>query len=517
VKALASLCIFAAAVGFASVVQAGSRVAVMIGNDAGERGEARLRYAETDARRIADVFATVGGIAPPDVILLAGRRADAIRAALAEAESRLVGSTDGMLVVYYSGHADAEALHTDGTLLPLRDVQALLKTSGIATRLLIIDACRSGTITNTKGGIANGRFDIAGVIEPPPRGMVIIASAAASEDAQESDELRASFFTHHLASGLLGAADANHDGAVTLTEAFAYSAQHTTASTAATWAGAQHPSYRIDLQGRDDLVLTRPGAVASGATLGHLRLTEPGSYAVRRAEEPGLTAEVADDAVDRPLALRPGRYEVIRRAPDHLLVGTFQVWAAASTGVTADKMRRVEFGRAVRKGGTSSTSAFSLYAAGGLRGPLLGLGVAAGAGVGTRMDLRRFSTTVAADFGTGSIEGVRGTRLETRELCLRAGFYRSFDVSRLMVAAGAELGVSRFSQSASEQQLAGSSYAPHAGPSLLIELPIYRRVFVSLQGGVPAYLLNVESDDRTTTTRSIRVTYRLFAGAGGFL
>ena len=87
-----------------------------------------------------------------------------------------------------------------------------------------------------------------------------------------------------------------------------------------------------------------------------------------------------------------------------------------------------------------------------------------------------------------------------------------------MVAAGAELGVSRFNQSASEQQLAGSSYAPHASPSLLIELPIYRRVWlVSLQGSVPRTAEVLRSDNRTTATRSIRFTYRLLAGAGGFL
>ena len=47
-----------------------------------------------------------------------------------------------------------------------------------------------------------------------------LAATAASEDAQESDELRGSFFTHYLVSGLLGAADEDGDGAVTLAEAY---------------------------------------------------------------------------------------------------------------------------------------------------------------------------------------------------------------------------------------------------------------------------------------------------------
>ena len=133
----------------------------------------------------------------------------------------------------------------------------------MATRLLIIDACQSGALTTTKGGTAAGRFPAPDPVEASPRGFAIVSSGAPGEDAQESDEVGASFFTHHLATGLLGAADTNGDGGVTLAEAFAYAARHTTASTASTWAGPQHPTFRIDLGGREDLVLARPASMGS--------------------------------------------------------------------------------------------------------------------------------------------------------------------------------------------------------------------------------------------------------------
>ena len=54
---------------------------------------------------------------------------------------------------------------------------------------------------------------------PFEQGLALLTSSAANEDAQESDALKGSFFTHHFVSALLGAADADGDGKVTLEEA----------------------------------------------------------------------------------------------------------------------------------------------------------------------------------------------------------------------------------------------------------------------------------------------------------
>jgi hypothetical protein len=509
---------------------AAPRVAVIVGNDVGGPGDTRLRYAEADARRIADILTTVGGVAGADAVVVRGRSADEVRAAIRAAEARLLrAGGEGLLFVYYSGHADAETLHLGGSALPVAELQAMLRSSAVATRVLVIDACRSGALTLTKGGRPAGSFDAHFGGAPNPRGLAIITSSAAGEEAQESDELGASFFTHHLGTALVGAADADRDGAVTLAEAFTYAARHTAAATATTWAGPQHPTYRVDLGGRDELVLTRPhaasvgggggGAGAGGAArMGLLALHEPGSYLVRREGEGSLTAEISGDAVDRPLALAAGRYEVIRRASDHLMTGTFTVAAASSTAVTSAGMRRIEYGRAVRKGGTTTSRAFGLYAGGAVRGSVLGLGGALGGGMGGRLDLRGLSVTAGLDLAGGDTVGERGTRLSTTELGLRAGLYRAFDAApRLTVAMGAELGVSRLAQSASEQSLARTTAAATGGPALLLEVPLWSRTFIHLQAAMPFYLMNVEDDSRTSSSLTLRPTYRLALVAGAYL
>jgi hypothetical protein len=48
------------------------------------------------------------------------------------------------------------------------------------------------------------------------RGHAFLTSSAASEVAQESDRIRASYFTYYLVSGLRGAADVTGEGKVTL-------------------------------------------------------------------------------------------------------------------------------------------------------------------------------------------------------------------------------------------------------------------------------------------------------------
>ena len=54
----------------------------------------------------------------------------------------------------------------------------------------------------------------------------MITSSAAREAALESAEIEASFFSHHLISGLRGAADTSGDGLVTLAEAYQYAFTH---------------------------------------------------------------------------------------------------------------------------------------------------------------------------------------------------------------------------------------------------------------------------------------------------
>ena len=202
--ALAAVFLFGAGAPLARAAPAS--VAVIVGNNVGLPEEPVLRFAEEDATRIAEVLRGLGAFAGDGMKVLRARTAADMRRAIDDAEALLAKSDDGFLFIYYSGHADGESLHLGGTLFSLRDLQALLGRSDVATRVMVVDACRSGTLTQTKGGRPDGDFDVRLALPANPRGLAIVTSSAAGEEAQESDELRASFFTHHFAVALSGAA-----------------------------------------------------------------------------------------------------------------------------------------------------------------------------------------------------------------------------------------------------------------------------------------------------------------------
>jgi hypothetical protein len=340
VRSAVALAALALALAAPAAARAERRFALVVGQPDGGAGSQTLRYAERDARRVHAILLRLGGVAEPDARLLLSPSADEVRRALADlgarsAQARAAGEAT-LLLVYYSGHARDGALRLRETRLELAALRGLLEAAPADVRIGLVDACRSGAVTRSKGVRRAPAFDVARA--DGPRGLVLVTSSGADEESQESDALGGSFFTHHLASGLLGDADASGDGRVTLAEAYAYAYARTVASTADTAAGVQHPAYHYDLGGAGDVVLTELSA--AGALV--FPPTAEGAYLVldggRRA-----VAEVAKRAGEaRRLALAPGRYTVKKRlaAGDGLLVGDVDL---ARAEVTLDEagLRRV--------------------------------------------------------------------------------------------------------------------------------------------------------------------------------
>jgi hypothetical protein len=139
------------------------------------------------------------------------------------------------------------------------------------------------------------------------RGYAFITSSAATEAAQESDRIRASYFTHYLVSGFRGAADTSGDGRVTLNEAYQFAFAETLGRTVDTRGGAQHPTYEINLTGAGDVVITDVRQ-----TTARLVLEEPleGRVFVRTSAR-ALVAELYKAAGrEVEIALPPGTYDV---------------------------------------------------------------------------------------------------------------------------------------------------------------------------------------------------------------
>jgi len=112
-----------------------------------------------------------------------------------------------------------------------------------------------GIITRGKGARRAPAFEIEATGSQETRGLVLLSSASADEEAQESDDVGGSYFSQYLVSGLRGDATARAtDGHPVRSLRLRLRAHR--GDTAESAAGAQHPTFSFDLKGNADLVLT---------------------------------------------------------------------------------------------------------------------------------------------------------------------------------------------------------------------------------------------------------------------
>jgi hypothetical protein len=324
---------------------ASRRRALLVGANEGWN-EPRLSYARNDARKLREVLVQLGGFKEEDILLLEDPSVSQLREALGAMKRGFDAPTQDatFFVFYYSGHADRDALHLQGhPQLSVKELLHHLERVPATQKLGILDACQSGSIL--KGGKPDPLgFKVAGEDTLGVRGMALLVSSTANEPSQESRYLAGSFFTHHLVSGLFGLADANGDRKVSLDEVYTYSRERTSAATASTQAGAQHPGARIELTGYSDLYLTfLDGPVAS-------LVVPPGwprCYLMDHHES-RLLAEIAPTDTARQLEVPPGSYTLKCEDSTRLLrVARFK----ARAGDRVDVILHMKFHEALRSEG----------------------------------------------------------------------------------------------------------------------------------------------------------------------
>jgi hypothetical protein len=303
------------------------RFAVLAGNDRGGADTRPLRYAAEDARKMHAVLTQLGGIAPDDAALVTNQPAAELWRALGAIEARVAYAKQRgertLLLLYFSGHAKDGELRLGDTRVRLDDVRARLGTGLADIRVGVFDSCHAGSLNRTKGARRAPAFAIEAAGSEETRGLVVLSSASADEDAQESDEIGGSYFSHYLVSGLRGDADRSRDRRVTLSEAYAYAYARTVADTAESAAGAQHPTFSYDLKGNADLVLTdfasrREGLYVPGeAPAGIYYIVDGNGFIAAEIQKPA--------GADRQLALPAGRYHIRRRLADRLRIGEVHI------------------------------------------------------------------------------------------------------------------------------------------------------------------------------------------------
>lgn len=496
------------------------RFAVVIGNDRGQADDAELHYAASDADKVARVLRDLGGVQPANLVVLRNEDASTARSTLITFNDRIRAAqaspaTQTMLFVYYSGHADAQALRLGASRFELDELTRLVRGSAATFRLLIVDACRSGTITRVKGGHIVAPFALNAEPRLPGEGMAFLTASSANEDAQESDELGGSFFTHAFVSGLLGAADSNHDGAVTLEEAYRHAYESTLRSTSRTFAGTQHPTFQFDLRGQDWIVLTRPGA--SDPSRGQLEFPKGTGFLVLAGNEQGVVvAEVGATDAGRKLSVRPGRYFVRGRGSDALLEGSVEVQLKQVTVVDLAGLKRVTYARLVRKGARDS---------GLSHGPELGLaarsalpnatGPCWGAVAGYRVELESLTLGSRLGWCTASFEN-SVLQARTQELSLAISAERAWDLGSISVSLGGGAGALLTIQSFDTRGVAPTRYSP--SPLLFALLGVRRdlsdRVYLGLDARPEASLawLQHSAVDETRLKLSFALGVALLAG-----
>jgi hypothetical protein len=414
---------------------------IAIGNNRGDAADVQLLYAERDARELSDVLRSQGNIASDRVRLLIDENADTVRRTILtingalRAHSQQSGQASALLI-FYSGHADASALHLRGTHLPLEEVRGMVVGSPATVRLFIIDACRSGAATRVKGMQAAPEFQIQLENRVEAEGTAILSSSTADESSQESDHLRGSFFSHHLVNALRGAADRNGDGRVTLSEAYDYTYAQTLRTSGQTLS-VQHPTYSYDVKGSGDLVLTTVAEL--GRSGSRLRLAGASTYLIADEKETGAVVAEFTTLRDRAvLSLSPGRYFVQKRGSLEYREYQLTLRPGEEADLARLPYRSVGYDQLVRKRGGVRRSVHSISALVAARGEVLsGEGVTPNLVLGYSADLPWL--TIGARLrgdtvGFTAVDGILPTR--RYELGLSLLLQRYIDLPWLSLAFG---------------------------------------------------------------------------------
>ena len=401
------------------------RFMLVIGANSAGADRPKLRYAVSDAERFARVLVELGGVTRANEIVLRQPTLQELTAAFDLLHARVSdvrrasgsqGRTE--VLVYYSGHADEQGLLIGDDRYSYRALRTRLDQIPADVRMAVLDACASGAFTRIKSGRTRPAFLIDESADM--RGHAFLTSSAATEAAQESDRIRASYFTHYLVSGFRGAADLSGDGKVTLNEAYQFAFQETLGRTVDTKSGPQHPSYDISLSGTGDVVMT--DVRQTSATL-VLPSELEGRFFVRNAAQE-LIVELYKP-LGRPveLGVEAGTYEVRGEIRKFSMVAKANV-SDGSTFVLEPRQFGPATSEATRRRGAHAAP----YAVAGRN----------------RIDLRFGTWRVADDESTAA--GVYTRDVYTRDLVAGAQYTRYVD-ERLAVtfgieAAGAESGAS---------------------------------------------------------------------------
>lgn len=236
------------------------KIGIFIGNDYGMANERPLKYASSDASRMAKILQNIGGFDQDRTYLLLNSKIERVRSVLNEVSGRIKElhrtNIQTMLFLYYSGHGSSGSLHLYNQKIYQEELYGYLDSLKSDLKIVVVDACESGDLLRQKGGKIVASPKIEKNDQLKNRGRIIISSSSRGELSQESEDYHGSIFSHHFMNGLQGLADYNNDNMVGIMEACNYAGISTRMENVSGIAEAQHPLFDFDIVGQSDIYIS---------------------------------------------------------------------------------------------------------------------------------------------------------------------------------------------------------------------------------------------------------------------
>jgi ankyrin repeat protein len=235
-----------------------------------------------------------------------------------------VGKND-TVILFFSGHGafdpvrpkdflfltyDAEPDYLGATAVKMSGMEFLKGVEAERT-LIIADACHSGGFSQMKpkaptSGIKQFLKEVKG-----STGCAVITSGKEGQLSWEMPNLKNSVFTHNLIDGLKGKADRDHDGMVTLNEAYQYAYNLTREETG----GRQHPQFEGKVVGAFPLAFVGPPLSPAELKQRLFPAAQAGDTGkIEQLLASGLDVNARNEENDTPLlvAAKHGRTEAVK-------------------------------------------------------------------------------------------------------------------------------------------------------------------------------------------------------------
>jgi hypothetical protein len=230
-----------------------------------------LRYADLDALAFHEYLTRNVGVPTEQITLLLNEQATltSLKRTLGTELKRKAAEKD-TVIIYYAGHgapeADASASDDDGmekyivpydadprdlytTGLPMREVETIFNRLAPERVIFISDSCYSGATAGRTFATASRRAIVSESFLnrlSKGKGRIVLSASKASEVSEEREDLGHGVFTYYLLEGLRGSADTDHDGVITVDEAYSYVSKKVPEVTGQN----QHPIKKGEVEGQ---------------------------------------------------------------------------------------------------------------------------------------------------------------------------------------------------------------------------------------------------------------------------